>query len=54
MICDQRRRMETMCDVFSPQVFSMQNQMCDMMKEIDKERDMCEAQTENKTTGMMC
>lgn len=46
--------METMCDVFSPQVFSMQNQMCDMMKEIDKERDMCEAQTENKTTGMMC
>lgn len=54
MICDQRRRIETMCDVFSPQVFSTQNQMCDMMKEIDKERDLCEAQAENKTTGMMC
>ncbi|XP_056276382.1 vasoactive intestinal polypeptide receptor-like isoform X2 [Pseudoliparis swirei] len=25
--------------------------MCDMVKEIDKERDLCEAQIENKTTG---
>uniref|UniRef100_A0A671Y353 Vasoactive intestinal peptide receptor 1a n=1 Tax=Sparus aurata TaxID=8175 RepID=A0A671Y353_SPAAU len=25
--------------------------MCDMMKEIDKERDTCEAQIENRTTG---
>ncbi len=30
----------------------MQNQMCDMIKEIEKERDMCKAQIENKTTGM--
>lgn len=29
----------------------MQNQMCDMMMEIEKERMMCEAQIENKTTG---
>uniref|UniRef100_A0A671Y201 Vasoactive intestinal peptide receptor 1a n=1 Tax=Sparus aurata TaxID=8175 RepID=A0A671Y201_SPAAU len=35
----------------SSQVFSVQNQMCDMMKEIDKERDTCEAQIENRTTG---
>ncbi|CAK6967900.1 vasoactive intestinal polypeptide receptor-like [Scomber scombrus] len=32
-------------------VCSMQNHMCDMMKEIDKERDMCQAQIENRTTG---
>ncbi|XP_044075844.1 vasoactive intestinal polypeptide receptor-like isoform X1 [Siniperca chuatsi] len=38
------------CMLLEP-VFSMQSQMCDMMKEIDKERDMCEAQIENKTTG---
>uniref|UniRef100_A0A3Q3JDM0 Vasoactive intestinal peptide receptor 1a n=1 Tax=Monopterus albus TaxID=43700 RepID=A0A3Q3JDM0_MONAL len=25
--------------------------MCDLMKEINKERDICEAQSENKTTG---
>lgn len=35
----------------SSQVLSMQYQMCDMMKEIDKEGDMCRAQIENKTTG---
>ncbi|AWP04551.1 putative vasoactive intestinal polypeptide receptor 1 [Scophthalmus maximus] len=32
-------------------VSSVQNQMCDMMREIDKERDTCEAQIENRTTG---
>ncbi|TMS09993.1 Vasoactive intestinal polypeptide receptor [Larimichthys crocea] len=32
-------------------VFSGQNQMCDMMTEIDKERSLCEAQIENKTSG---
>uniref|UniRef100_A0A3Q1CQ44 Vasoactive intestinal peptide receptor 1a n=1 Tax=Amphiprion ocellaris TaxID=80972 RepID=A0A3Q1CQ44_AMPOC len=32
-------------------VFSEQHQMCDMMKELDKERHMCEAHIENKTTG---
>ncbi|KAI9541569.1 Vasoactive intestinal polypeptide receptor [Dissostichus eleginoides] len=32
-------------------VFSVQSQMCDMVSEIDKERDLCEAQIENKTTG---
>uniref|UniRef100_A0A7N8YBU9 Vasoactive intestinal peptide receptor 1a n=1 Tax=Mastacembelus armatus TaxID=205130 RepID=A0A7N8YBU9_9TELE len=37
--------------MFSSQVFSVQNQMCDMMSEIERERDMCEAQIENKTTG---
>lgn len=37
----------------SSQVFSVQNQMCDMMKEIDKERDTCEAQIENRTTGRL-
>lgn len=40
--------------MFSSQVFSVQNQMCDMVNEIEKERDMCEAQIENKTTGMKC
>ncbi|XP_070701203.1 vasoactive intestinal polypeptide receptor-like [Pempheris klunzingeri] len=38
------------CMLLEP-VFSAQNQMCDMMKEIDKERSVCEAQIENKTTG---
>lgn len=38
--------------MFSLQVFSVQSQMCDMVSEIDKERDLCEAQIENKTTGM--
>uniref|UniRef100_A0A3P8TVW5 Vasoactive intestinal peptide receptor 1a n=1 Tax=Amphiprion percula TaxID=161767 RepID=A0A3P8TVW5_AMPPE len=38
-------------DIFSLQVFSEQHQMCDMMKELDKERHMCEAHIENKTTG---
>lgn len=27
--------------------------MCDMMTEIDKERSLCEAQIENKTSGML-
>ncbi|KAM8727485.1 vasoactive intestinal polypeptide receptor-like [Acanthopagrus schlegelii] len=40
-----------LCCMLLRPVFSVQNQMCDMMKEIDKERDMCEAQIENKTTG---
>uniref|UniRef100_UPI0037E75E08 vasoactive intestinal polypeptide receptor-like n=1 Tax=Semicossyphus pulcher TaxID=241346 RepID=UPI0037E75E08 len=30
---------------------SVQNQMCDVEKEIDKERDVCLARIENKTTG---
>ncbi|XP_077471691.1 vasoactive intestinal polypeptide receptor-like isoform X2 [Stigmatopora argus] len=30
---------------------SMQNQMCDMMKELDKEKGLCEALIENKTSG---
>nr|XP_020460147.1 vasoactive intestinal polypeptide receptor-like [Monopterus albus] len=38
------------CMLLRP-VFSVQNQMCDLMKEINKERDICEAQSENKTTG---
>ncbi|XP_038574635.1 vasoactive intestinal polypeptide receptor-like [Micropterus salmoides] len=38
------------CILLKP-VFSMQYQMCEMMKEIDKERDVCEAQIENRTTG---
>lgn len=29
----------------------MQNQMCEMMREIDREREACEAQIENRTTG---
>ncbi|XP_061791534.1 vasoactive intestinal polypeptide receptor-like [Nerophis lumbriciformis] len=32
-------------------VRSTQNQICDLVKDIDKERDACEAQIENKTTG---
>ncbi|XP_034743002.1 vasoactive intestinal polypeptide receptor-like [Etheostoma cragini] len=32
-------------------VFSVQSQMCDMVKEIAKEKDLCEAEIENKTTG---
>ncbi|XP_023277651.1 vasoactive intestinal polypeptide receptor-like isoform X2 [Seriola lalandi dorsalis] len=38
------------CMLLKP-VFSVQNQMCDMKREIEKERDMCEAQIENRTTG---
>ncbi|XP_061653412.1 vasoactive intestinal polypeptide receptor-like isoform X2 [Phyllopteryx taeniolatus] len=38
------------CMLLEP-VFPMQNQMCDMMKELDKERHLCEAQIENKTSG---
>ncbi|XP_010740461.2 vasoactive intestinal polypeptide receptor [Larimichthys crocea] len=38
------------CMLLEP-VFSGQNQMCDMMTEIDKERSLCEAQIENKTSG---
>ncbi|XP_037642391.1 vasoactive intestinal polypeptide receptor-like [Sebastes umbrosus] len=38
------------CMLLDP-VFSAQSQMCDMVKEIDKERGLCEAQIENKTTG---
>lgn len=33
------------------QVFSWQNQMCDMKMELAKEKDACEAQIENKTAG---
>ena len=40
-----------MCKLFSPQVCSVQNE-CDMIREIDKEKEMCVAQIENKTTGM--
>eukprot|EP00064_Thunnus_orientalis_P007227 superscaffoldBa00000789_g7247 len=40
-----------MSKLFSPQVCSVQSQMCDLMREIDKEREMCEAQIKNKTTG---
>nr|XP_057922303.1 vasoactive intestinal polypeptide receptor-like isoform X1 [Doryrhamphus excisus]XP_057922304.1 vasoactive intestinal polypeptide receptor-like isoform X1 [Doryrhamphus excisus] len=32
-------------------VSSAQNQMCDMMKEIAKERELCEGEIENKTSG---
>lgn len=45
------RYIENVCEMLSSQVLSVQSQMCDMMKEIDKERDMCEARIENKTTG---
>ncbi|XP_028327777.1 vasoactive intestinal polypeptide receptor-like [Gouania willdenowi] len=38
------------CMLLQP-VLTVQNQMCDMMREIDKERNLCEAQNENKTTG---
>ncbi|XP_029380329.1 vasoactive intestinal polypeptide receptor-like [Echeneis naucrates] len=38
------------CMLLKP-VFSMQNQICDMLTEIEKERGICEAQTENRTTG---
>ncbi|XP_061696135.1 vasoactive intestinal polypeptide receptor-like isoform X2 [Syngnathoides biaculeatus] len=38
------------CMLLKP-VLSMQNQMCEMMKELDKERHLCEAQIENKTSG---
>lgn len=40
------------CQMFSSQVFAVQTPMCDMMREIDKERNLCKAQIENKTTGM--
>lgn len=40
-----------MCNVFSSQVFSAMNSWCDMMKELNKEKETCEAQIENKTTG---
>lgn len=33
------------------QVFSGLNQMCDMKTELDKEKETCEAQIENKTAG---
>ncbi|XP_068425623.1 vasoactive intestinal polypeptide receptor-like [Clinocottus analis] len=38
------------CTLLRP-VFSTHSQMCEMKKEIEKERDLCEAQIENKTTG---
>ncbi|XP_040911602.1 vasoactive intestinal polypeptide receptor-like [Toxotes jaculatrix] len=38
------------CMLLEP-VFSMPNQMCDMRREIEKERDLCEAQIQNRTTG---
>lgn len=38
--------------ILSSQVFAVATQMCDMMNEIDKERIICEAQIENRTTGM--
>ncbi|KAF7222952.1 vasoactive intestinal polypeptide receptor [Nothobranchius furzeri] len=37
--------------VFLEPVFSAQSQMCDLILEIDKERSMCQAQIENRTTG---
>lgn len=37
--------------IFLGPVFSVQHQMCDIKQEIDRERDLCEAQTEHKTTG---
>lgn len=30
----------------------MQNQMCDVMTELDNEKELCQAQIENKTSGM--
>ncbi|KAG7227368.1 hypothetical protein INR49_000373 [Caranx melampygus] len=38
------------CMLLKP-VFSAQSQMCDMMREIEKERSLCEAHIENRTTG---
>ncbi|XP_078121104.1 vasoactive intestinal polypeptide receptor-like [Sander vitreus] len=38
------------CMLLEP-VFSVQSQMCDMVKELEKEKDLCETQIENKTTG---
>ncbi|XP_039900805.1 vasoactive intestinal polypeptide receptor-like [Simochromis diagramma] len=38
------------CVLLEP-VFAVATQMCDMMNEIDKERIICEAQIENRTTG---
>ncbi|XP_040027794.1 vasoactive intestinal polypeptide receptor-like [Gasterosteus aculeatus] len=38
------------CALVQP-VFSAHSQMCDMMKEIEKEEELCEARIENKTTG---
>ncbi|XP_057713262.1 vasoactive intestinal polypeptide receptor-like [Corythoichthys intestinalis] len=32
-------------------VFSMHNQICDIKKELDKEKGLCEAQIENRTSG---
>nr|XP_020504592.1 vasoactive intestinal polypeptide receptor-like isoform X1 [Labrus bergylta] len=40
-----------LCCLLLQPVFSVQNQMCDMVKEIDKQRGMCLARIENKTTG---
>ncbi|XP_034558128.1 vasoactive intestinal polypeptide receptor-like [Notolabrus celidotus] len=40
-----------LCCLLLHPVFSVQNQMCDMMMDIDKERDMCLSRIENKTTG---
>ncbi|KAM6990211.1 vasoactive intestinal polypeptide receptor-like [Tautogolabrus adspersus] len=40
-----------LCCLLLQPVFSVQNQMCDMVKEIDKQRDMCLSRIENKTTG---
>ncbi|XP_041659429.1 vasoactive intestinal polypeptide receptor-like [Cheilinus undulatus] len=40
-----------LCCLLLQPVLSVQNQMCDMVKEIAKERDMCLARIENKTTG---
>uniref|UniRef100_A0A672HYP0 Vasoactive intestinal peptide receptor 1a n=1 Tax=Salarias fasciatus TaxID=181472 RepID=A0A672HYP0_SALFA len=39
------------CAIFSPQILSVQNQICDMEREIAKEKKLCEAQAENKTAG---
>ncbi|XP_061588735.1 vasoactive intestinal polypeptide receptor-like isoform X1 [Cololabis saira] len=38
------------CLLLEP-VFSVHSQMCELILEIDKERKMCEAQIENRTTG---
>uniref|UniRef100_A0A3Q3DI04 Vasoactive intestinal peptide receptor 1a n=1 Tax=Hippocampus comes TaxID=109280 RepID=A0A3Q3DI04_HIPCM len=37
--------------MFTLQVFPMQNQMCDVMTELDNEKELCQAQIENKTSG---
>lgn len=45
---EQAESPETFCPV---QVFSGQSQMCDVKTELTEEKDACEAQLLNKTTG---